>query len=136
MVDSQQAISRDSNANSGGGSNANSGGQSATNASVPAALEVRDPPTRRTTRRAGMYDIDTSNSIHHFRERLRTENERHLEETRHHYRNMNQKQSVINGLVKDLSDRDKALRESAAAIVEKDRLIAQLREATTTQESE
>jgi hypothetical protein len=54
-----------------------------------------------------------------------------MSETRHH-----QKQSVINGLVKDLSDRDKALRESAAAIVEKDRLIAQLREATTTQESE
>jgi hypothetical protein len=49
---------------------------------------------------------------------------------------MNQKQSAINGLVKDLSDRDKALRESGAAIVEKDRLIAQLREATTTQESE
>jgi hypothetical protein len=70
-VETQQAISRDSNANSGGVSNANSGGQSATNASVPAALEERNPPARRTTRRVGVYDVDTSTTIHHFREQYK-----------------------------------------------------------------
>jgi hypothetical protein len=41
---------------------------------------------------------------------------------------MREKQSALSGLAKDLRDRDKALEESAAAIVEKERLIAQLRE--------
>ena len=62
-VDTQLAISRDSNANSGGEFNANSGGQSATNASVPAALEVRDPPTRRASRRAVVYDKYTRDAF-------------------------------------------------------------------------
>jgi hypothetical protein len=88
--DTRQAIGRDPNANSGGDSdsnsggessavdtqqvvsqdsNANSGGQSEANASRLAALEERGPPARQTSRRAGVYDIDTSTSIHHFRER-------------------------------------------------------------------
>jgi chromosome segregation ATPase len=41
---------------------------------------------------------------------------------------MRERQSAISGLSKDLRDRDKTLAESNAAIVEKDRLIAQLRE--------
>ena len=41
---------------------------------------------------------------------------------------MRDKQSALSGLSKELRDRDKALAESTTAIVEKDRLIAQLRE--------
>jgi len=39
-----------------------------------------------------------------------------------------EKQATISALCQDLRDRDKALKDSAAAIVEKDQLIAQLRE--------
>jgi hypothetical protein len=41
---------------------------------------------------------------------------------------MREKQSILSGLTQDIRDRDKALEESAATIVEKERLIAQLRE--------
>ena len=63
VVDSQQVISRDSNAISGGGSNANSGGQSAANTSGPTVLEVRDPPARKASRRAVVYDKYTRDAF-------------------------------------------------------------------------
>jgi len=61
-------------------------------------------------------------------ERLRTENERYQTDAQHHHRNMRERQSALSGLSKELRDRYKTLAESTAAIVEKDRLIAQLRE--------
>ena len=54
--------------------------------------------------------------------------ERYQTEAQHHTRNMRDRQSALSGLSKELRDREKALAESTAAIVEKDRLIAQLRE--------
>ena len=68
-TDSQYAISRSSNANSGGGSNANSGGQSAVNTSGPAVLKVRDPPARKTSRIAVVYDKYTRDAIHRYRDK-------------------------------------------------------------------
>jgi hypothetical protein len=58
----------DSNANSGGGSNANSGGQSEANTSGPAVLEVRDPPARKASSTAVVYDRYTRDAIHSYRQ--------------------------------------------------------------------
>ena len=59
---------------------------------------------------------------------MSTEIERHRSDTLHHHRNMNKKKTTISELAKDSRDQAKALEESTATIVEKDRLIAQLRQ--------
>ena len=59
---------------------------------------------------------------------MSTEIERYRSDTLHHHRNMNKKKTTISELAKDLRDQAKALEESTATIVEKDQLIAQLRQ--------
>lgn len=60
-------------------------------------------------------------------EQLRTLNEFQREDTRQHSKNMKEKKAEIDALTKMLSDRAKKIEEAIVAIVEKDRLFAQLR---------